>query len=129
MLEHYMDEEGVGWEDSSLQAFDLEYHNVDPDESLHVALQEMGAVEANPPETELVPRITESFEPTRALARGVAASTFKQYLRRASWSSLTFEIDGECLELELRPDVEYPQQLRDITDVGIFIEAIKERMQ
>jgi proteasome accessory factor A len=128
MLEHFMEEESIGWDDRSLQSFDLEYHNVDPEESLHSALQEMGSVETNPPEKDLIPRLTELWEPTRAIARGAAISNFKEHLRSASWSSLTFEIEGEYVELELRPDIEYPQQLKEIRDVGKFIEAIKERM-
>jgi hypothetical protein len=128
MLEHFMEEEGVEWGDPQLVSFDLEYHNVDPDESLHAALQELGSVETNPPEKELVPRLSDVFEPTRALARGVAVSNFKNYLRAVSWSSLTFEIDGKYVELELRPDREYPQQLREMRDVGKFIESIKELM-
>ena len=87
-----------------------------------------GAMYPNVPST--VPGVVSascvgSSEPS---ARGVAVSNFRQYLVRARWSSLTFDIDGKEVELELRPDVEYPQQLRDIMDVGIFIEAIKERM-
>jgi len=128
MLEHFMEEEGIGWNDPSLQAFDLEYHNVDPDESLHAALREMGSVAPNPSAKELIPRITECFEPTRAVARGAAVARFRDYLRAVSWSSLTFEIEGQYVELELRPDVDYPSELREIRDVGTFIEAIKERM-
>jgi Pup amidohydrolase len=128
MLEHFMEEEGTDWDDPSLRSFDLEYHNVDPEESLHAALQQMGTVEGDPTEKELIPRLFEVVEPTRALARGAAVRNHKQYLRSASWSSLTFETDGQLTELELRPDREYPPQLRDIQDVGTFIEAIKERM-
>ncbi|HWA83532.1 MAG TPA: proteasome accessory factor PafA2 family protein [Fimbriimonadaceae bacterium] len=128
MLEHFMEEEGLDWDDPSLPSFDLEYHNVDPEQSLYGALQEMGTVEGDPPERELIPRISEVFEPTRAAARGVAVANFGDYLKAASWSSLTFEIEGKYVELELRPDVEYPQQLREIRDVGTFIETIKERM-
>ncbi len=128
MLQEYIDAEGIDWSDPTLQAFDLEYHSVDPEASLHGAMQEMGSVESNPPENELIPRIAENFEPTRAMARGAAVANFKEYLRTASWSSLTFEIDGQYVELELPADAEFPQQLRQIRDVGTFIQAIKERM-
>ncbi|HTQ10877.1 MAG TPA: proteasome accessory factor PafA2 family protein [Fimbriimonadaceae bacterium] len=128
MLEHFMEEEGLDWDHPSLQAFDLEYHNVDPEEGLHAALQEMGVIEADPPDSEILPRIAEVFEPTRAVARGAAVARFREYLRAVSWSSLTFEVDGNRVELELRPDASYPSELREIGDVGTFIKLIKERM-
>ncbi len=126
MLEQFMDEEGVKWGDPQLQAFDLEYHNVDRSESLHAALEEMGTVEPNPPEKELVPRLTEVRESTRAFARGLAVTKFKEHLRGVSWSSLTFEIAGKFEEVELSPTAEYPQQLRDSVDVGQFVSALRD---
>lgn len=128
MLEHFMEEEGMDWGDPTLASFDLEYHNIDPEEGLHAALQGMGSVDANPPENELLPKLHMVSEPTRAFARSIAVSNFGQYLKTASWSSLTFEIEGQYVELELRPDIDYPQELGDIRDVGKFIEAIKELM-
>lgn len=128
MLEHFMEEEGIGWNNPILRSFDLEYHNVDPDESLYNALVAMEGFDAELPDREVAIRLEEVFEPTRAVARGAAVANFRPYLKSASWSSLTFQIEERIVEVELRPDIEYPPQLTEIRDVGTFIEAIKERM-
>lgn len=128
MIEHFLEEEGGDWDDPSLPSYDLEYHNVDTEESLFTALQEMGAIDGSPADSEVAARLSGVLEPNRAVARGAAVAHFKDHLRSASWSSLTFEIDGEYIEIELRPDREYPQQLRETMDVGNFIKALRERM-
>jgi len=72
MLEMFIADEGVSWDDPWLQSLDLEYHNLDPRRSLYAALREQGRAEtvlsperiaacaANPPAN------------TRAQARGIA---------------------------------------------------------
>lgn len=129
MLEQYLGAEGTTWREPALQSLDLEYHNLDPDDSLHDALAQMDAVERNPTEGELLPRLRRVCEPTRARARGLAVKKFGSFLRNGCWRSLTFEIEGERVEVELRPDGEYPEELEAIEDVGTFIQAIKERMR
>ncbi|MBV9467829.1 MAG: proteasome accessory factor PafA2 family protein [Abitibacteriaceae bacterium] len=44
MLEEYMASEGVGWKDDVLHSLDLEYHNINPRNSLYYGLEEMGAM-------------------------------------------------------------------------------------
>lgn len=129
MIEQYIESEGSSWRDPALQSLDLEYHNIEPEDSLHDALEEMDAVERNPSEAELLPRLKRVCEPTRARARGLAVQRFGPFLRNASWRMLTFEIDGELIEVELSPDAEYPEELETIENVGTFIQAIKERMR
>lgn len=129
MLEHYIEGEGSSWRDPALQSLDLEYHNIEPEDGLHDALEQMDAIERNPSEAELSPRLKRVCEPTRARARGLAVQKFGPFLRNASWRMLTFEIDGERVEVELSPNAEYPEELETIENVGTFIQAIKERMR
>ncbi len=77
MLEMFMQQQGVGWDDPWLQSLDLEYHNLDPRRGLYFALVQEGRVQpvvspervtfcqSNPPSN------------TRAQARGIAV----RYLR------------------------------------------------
>ncbi|NUL81964.1 MAG: proteasome accessory factor PafA2 family protein [Armatimonadetes bacterium] len=44
ILREYMEDAGVDWDDDSLHSIDLEYHNINPDQGLYHALEEMGAV-------------------------------------------------------------------------------------
>lgn len=125
MLTEYVESEGTPWNDPSLCAFDLEYHNVDREEGLYWALEESGAVEPAPPEEELETRLTQVFEPTRALARGIAVSKFSDRLLGASWASLTFRGGEDPVERYLSPDREYSAQLQAAVSVEDFIDALR----
>jgi proteasome accessory factor A len=126
MLEHFMEEEGTDWSDPSLHSFDLEYHNIDPEEGLFFALQQMGTVEPDPPQSVLLDRLAGNFEGTRALARGLGVSKFKDSLAGASWRSIVFREETGLTELLLDPDRDYPAQLADAENVGTFIKWIQE---
>jgi hypothetical protein len=125
MLEEYVEAEGIKWDDPSLRSFDLEYSNIDPEQSLYWALAEMDAVEALPPQGELQARLKTVFEPTRALARGLAVSKFSDRLLGASWASLTFRGGQEPIEVFLPPDRKYPTQLEAAGSVESFIEILR----
>lgn len=125
VLEQAMEADGSDWREPSLRAYDLEYHNADPDESLHAALVAMELVEPVPDAVEVADCLTEVSEGTRALARGLAVTKFRSHLASASWRSLTFETGEGLVEVELRPDAVYPSELKEIEDVGQFIEALR----
>jgi proteasome accessory factor A len=125
VLEMVMDAEGSNWRDESLRAYDLEYHNVDPDLSLYHGLVETGAGEPYPSEVDRLIRLTDVPERTRAFVRGLAVDKFKDKLVRACWRTLVFEVDGTEVELELHPDIVYPAHLNEISDVKQLIDAVR----
>jgi proteasome accessory factor A len=126
MIEHFMEHEGSDWNDPKFSAFDLEYHNIDPEEGLFHALVDMGTVESQPSEQTVRGRLERNVEGTRARARGVAVSRFEPELAAACWRSLVFKTENSNQEVLLDPDVEYPPQLEEATDVGTFIQWIQE---
>ncbi len=125
MLADFIESEGTSWADPQLKSFDLEYHNVDPDESLHAALVQMGEVEAGPNSTELLACLEGVNEPTRAYARGLAIRKFRKDLIGVCWRTLTFRVDGAPVEVDLKPNGEYPPQLSQANDVGTFISMLR----
>jgi Pup amidohydrolase len=125
MLENYMESEGTDWRDPSLRAFDLEYHNVDPEEGLYHALAQMGDVEPEPEQGELMRRLSDNLEGTRALARGIAVKRFGKALSAACWRTITLVREGSAEEIELPPNATYPAELRDVEDVGTFIQLLR----
>ena len=125
ILEQFIADEGTDWSDPHLRAFDLEYHNIDPTQGLHSALAEMGDVEADPPQAQLLACLEGVNEPTRAYARGLAISRFKPHLLGVCWRTLTFNVDGRAIEADLPPNAEYPPQLADAPDVGTFINMLR----
>ncbi|RYG26624.1 hypothetical protein EON82_02530, partial [bacterium] len=111
---HILEQAELDFKDPALRAYDLEYHNPDPDEGLHAALVSMGEVNDSLPEP--------MEEGTRALARSIAVTKFADHLATVSWRSLVFK-SGE--EIALEPDVEYPATLEAISDVETFIQALR----
>jgi proteasome accessory factor A len=126
MLEQFMEEEGLDWNAPQLRAFDLEYHNIDPDEGLFFALEQMGVVASQPGPSSQEIHLQRNVEDTRARARGLAVSQFKSELLTASWRSAVFKVGEENREVFLDPDVEYPVQLETAKDVGTFIQWIQD---
>jgi proteasome accessory factor A len=125
LLELVQSEEGTNWRDENLRAYDLEYHNIDPELSLYQGLVETGAAEAGPPEVDVLIRRTDVPERTRAFVRGLAVERFRAHLRNACWRSLVFELDGRQEEVELFPEITYPAHLTDLQNVGEWIEAVR----
>lgn len=118
VLEQFMAEEGGSWKDGSMRAFDLEYHNVDPQEGLYHALEHMGEVES-PPEGE------PTVEASRALARGIAVSRFKDHVQTACWRSISFRMQDKLVEVDLKPDMLYSSDLSDVHDVETFVRMLR----
>jgi proteasome accessory factor A len=118
-LEMVMSSENLDWKDPSLRAYDMEYHNLDPEQGLYHALVEMGEVERDIPD--LSDRLIRVRESTRARARSIAVRKFGGSLSTACWRSLTFS--GE--ELILNPSAEYPPELEDTESVEEFVAALR----
>lgn len=125
ILKSYLDSEGTDWRDPALRSFDLEYCSLDTDGGLHGALEQMGEVEPNPPPEQLMTALESVTEPTRARARSIAVTKFSRQLKTACWKTLTFEVEGKPIEVDLPPDADYSAQLLEISDVGTFIEALR----
>jgi len=96
MLEQFMAEEGTNWNDPSLRSFDLEYHNIDPDEGLHAALVQMGQVVPNPP-------ASDEPERTRAWLRAAAIRNFPQDIVQVGWRRIAVRLAGKTVDLDLSP--------------------------
>ncbi len=118
-----LDQADLDYKDPALRAYDLEYSNPDPDEGLYAALESMGEVE---PSQDLGERSERVYESTRARARSVAVRKFAGDLQSVSWRTLVFK---NGTEIDLEPDIDYPETLEAIDDVGTFIEALKGLMR
>jgi hypothetical protein len=56
----------------------------------------------------------------------LAVRKFADRILTAGWRSITFDLDGQAVEVELPPDREYPAQLEEVSDVGTFIQCLGE---
>jgi proteasome accessory factor A len=123
MLAQYVEAEGCSWRDPAIQSLDLEYHNLDPDESLFAALVELGEVEPLP---EAGGHQSAVSEPTRAYARGRAVARFPDALAGVSWSSLTFRTANGLREVYLDPCRCYGKELDAAGSVDEFVRLLED---
>ncbi|MBC8141367.1 MAG: proteasome accessory factor PafA2 family protein, partial [Armatimonadetes bacterium] len=69
IYEEYIESEGVGWQDEVMQSLDIEYHNVNPAQSLFTALEENGDMERLISPSEIATAAVVAPQNTRAKAR------------------------------------------------------------
>jgi proteasome accessory factor A len=108
------------------QAYDLEYTNVDPDESLYDGLLAMGEIEPDLDEAEVAARLRGPVEPTRAAARAEAVRRYPDALVGVSWGRLTMRTEQGTEEIELDPWKTYPEELLHAPSVEAFVARMKE---
>jgi hypothetical protein len=125
ILEECIRDSGGDWSDPSLLSYDLEYHNIDSDQGLYFALQQMGVLADDPPAADLASALEAVRENTRARARGIAVRKFRDQIETLSWTSIVFKDGDELLELMLPPEMDYPAELEDCESVGTFIQMIQ----
>ncbi len=94
LLEEYRESENVDWSDPVLQSLDLEYHNVDPQAGLYLALEQEERVRRVVGEDEIERAITSPpAGSSRALVRGMAVAKFAEAVHEVTWIRLTLD-DG-----------------------------------
>lgn len=79
ILEFYMESEGLQWGDDALHSIDLEYHNIDPAQSLFEAWRQMNGVREVSSELDILDAMCDPPQDTRAKGR---AQRIRQLLER-----------------------------------------------
>jgi proteasome accessory factor A len=74
MLEEFMDAENVSWSDDVLHSLDLEYHNINPRESLYYGLEEIGDAHRLLSDEDIRNAVTGPPQNTRAKGRAAVIS-------------------------------------------------------
>jgi len=69
IYQEFIDAEGVGWQDEVMQSLDLEYHNVNPNQSLFHALEQSGDMLRLVSDAEIARATVTAPANTRAAAR------------------------------------------------------------
>lgn len=125
MLDEYRSAEGVGWTDPWVRAFDLEYHNVDSEESLFCGLQAMGRIDGDPDPESLDALLRQPPSDSRAAARGAAIRRFPREVVSASWRTLTIRLPNGLQTIELSPDMRPTQDFDSAPDVESFVTLLR----
>lgn len=130
LLETYIEEEGLNWNDENLPSLDLAYHDIDPENSLYYALEQGGSIrrvvdEAMVEAATVCPPLN-----TRAAIRGIAVEKFQNEIVAISWSRLVLR-DGEhtrTLDLTNLVDRDLTTlapRLQAAASVAEFVDAVR----
>ena len=90
LLEYFMREEGLDWQDTWIQSLDLEYHNLNTARSLYFDLYERGMVKRIVSDEQINQAITHPPADTRACARSrvMRALTDQKTRYQIDWDSI-----------------------------------------
>ncbi len=94
LLSALQESEGIAWSDPWLQAIDLEYHNIAPEQGLYYELLRQGSMRHFVGEEEIKAAIFAPPSSTRAFFRGRAVAKFNHAIRSIQWDEIVFEKDG-----------------------------------
>jgi proteasome accessory factor A len=95
LLESFIEAEGVWWEDPMLRSLDLEYHHLDPERGLFLALEEAGeVVRLSDPEFVSCATVRPPAD-TRAALRGALVERFSAEIDRLSWGRVGLRAGSE----------------------------------
>lgn len=95
IVEQYMAEENLRWDDDALHSVDLEYHNIDPDKSLFYAYQEMGETTRALDDLDIVTAMTDPPQNTRAKGR---SKLVEEVLKRKTPKFYMFDWNGVAVD-------------------------------
>jgi Pup amidohydrolase len=90
LLGTFREEEKLSWTDPWLQAIDLEYHNILPDQGLFYELPRQGSMRSIVSEEEIRSAIFTPPETTRAYFRGRSVARFNDAITSIQWDEIVF---------------------------------------
>jgi proteasome accessory factor A len=90
LLTTFREAENLSWTDPWLQALDLEYHNIQPDQGLFYELLRQGSIRSIVSEKEIKNAIFAPPETTRAYFRGRAVARFNHAISSIQWDEIAF---------------------------------------
>ncbi|HLF61363.1 MAG TPA: depupylase/deamidase Dop [Acidimicrobiia bacterium] len=98
LLEGYVERDGLEWSHAKLRAFDLQYHDVDPERGLYNRLASRGAMRRLFSDTQIDEARVNPPTRTRAYFRGRCVNEFSDALVAANWDSLVFDVGESHLK-------------------------------
>lgn len=90
LLETFMQEERVGWNDPWLASLDLEYHNVNPERGLYLGLEAEGKAWRLTTEKDVEQALSAGPRDTRGGLRGLCVRRFSDQIKSMQWERIGF---------------------------------------
>ncbi|NGZ61325.1 MAG: peptidase, partial [Nitrospira sp. LK265] len=120
LLETFMQEEHLGWDDPWLASLDLEYHNVDPKQGLYLGLEAEGKAWRMTTDDAIEEALRSGPEDTRGGLRGLCVQRFPNQIKSMQWEGIQFAGGLRTHHLDMG-DLFNPQEVRRC--MGIFQHA------
>ena len=90
LLETFVREERLAWDDPWLSSLDLEYHNTNPDRSLFLGLEAEGKTWRMTTERDIAEALTAGPSDTRGGLRGLCVRRFSEQISTMQWERIQF---------------------------------------
>lgn len=90
LLETFMREERIGWDDPWLASLDLEYHNVNTERGLYLGLEAEGKAWRMTTDADVEQALSAGPEDTRGGLRGLCVRRFPGHIRSMQWERIEF---------------------------------------
>jgi proteasome accessory factor A len=101
LLETFVRQEQIGWDDPWLASLDLEYHNINPECGLHRGLEAEGKVWRLTTEKEVEEALSAGPLDTRGGLRGLCIRRFPDRISHVQWEKIRFSGGWRALTLEM----------------------------
>ena len=106
LLESFVQEEGIGWDDPWLASLDLEYHNIDPERGLFCGLEADGRATSIAQEAKIQEAMKHGPLDTRGGLRGLCVQRFGEDINSIQWEGVHFNGKHGKLHLDLLDHLE-----------------------
>ena len=116
LLNSLREEEKLSWSDPWLQAIDLEYHNVMPEDGLFYELLRQGAMRRVVSEDDVKAAIFSPPETTRAYFRGRAVARFHGSIGSVQWDEVVFDDGGRPRRVGF-PEAAFDRRLHELNEL------------
>ncbi|MBK9947885.1 MAG: proteasome accessory factor PafA2 family protein [Nitrospira sp.] len=116
LIETFMREERIGWDDPWLASLDLEYHNVNPEQGLYLGLEAEGKTWRLTTEDGIEEALRSGPQDTRGGVRGLCVQRFSEQIQSMQWEQIQFRGSIRSQHLNMG-DLFDPKEVRRCVDI------------
>lgn len=116
LLETFVREERIGWDDPWLTSLDLEYHNLHPDRGLYRGLEAEGKAYRLTTDAEIQAAMHSGPADTRGGLRGLCIKRFPDQIKSIQWEGLSFKGGLQAVALNF-DDLFEPAAVRKLAGI------------
>ncbi|MCZ6677769.1 MAG: depupylase/deamidase Dop [Candidatus Poribacteria bacterium] len=131
LLDEFITEEGLTWDDPWLQSLDLEYHNIDQETGLYYGLEAQGLMRRVVTDQQIDYARHNPPADTRAYFRGKSLEKFRPHVKSVQWDNITFNVKGKSpvsISMNQLIDLDITERYNRILDQSQTVEALVDNL-